>query len=72
VGVTCAGGRPAELSGAELHGIVGAARGPWLASGEWWTPHAWAVETWQVEMTGGGLYQLARTDATWRVEGMLD
>jgi hypothetical protein len=33
-----------------------------LRSGDWWKPQAWAVETWQVEMAGGGVYQLACTD----------
>jgi protein ImuB len=46
--------------------------GPWRVSGEWWRPKAWAVETWQVELSEGGVYQLAHTDDGWRVEGVLD
>ena len=49
-----------------------AALGPWLASGDWWRPEAWEVETWQVELAAGGVYQLARSQAGWCVEGMLD
>jgi hypothetical protein len=72
VRVNCADGRPAEITGAELHGLIGGARGPWRACGEWWTPGAWAVETWHVELPGGGIYQLAHAGDQWCVEGMLD
>jgi protein ImuB len=71
VRVDCDAGPPAALSG-RLEGGVRAALGPWLLEGEWWKPEAWAVETWQVEMEAGGLYQLARTRDGWCVEGMLD
>ncbi len=63
--------RPAALAG-PIAGPVRAAAGPWRVSGEWWRPEAWAVETWQVELAAGGLYQLARTAEGWSVEGMLD
>lgn len=71
VRVDCGAGPPAAVSG-RLEGGVRAALGPWLLEGEWWKPEAWAVETWQVEMEAGGLYQLARTRDGWCVEGMLD
>jgi protein ImuB len=72
VRVLCQDGAPARLEGGRLTGGVRAALGPWRCAGEWWTPQVWAVETWQVELDEGGLYQLARTDGGWRVEGMLD
>jgi protein ImuB len=72
VRVTCDAGAPARLDGGRLEGEVRAARGPWVAAGDWWKPEAWAVETWQVELAAGGLYQLARTGDAWCVEGMLD
>jgi len=72
VRVTCDAGLPALLEGGRLEGRVSAALGPWRAQGDWWKPEAWAVETWQVELAAGGLYQLARTDGGWCVEGMLD
>jgi hypothetical protein len=49
-----------------------AAAGPWRSSAGWWGPEAWEVETWQVELAAGGVYQLARSGDTWCVEGMLD
>jgi protein ImuB len=70
--VVCAGDRPAELESAPARGVVRAVAGPWRSSGDWWKPEAWTVETWQVELAGGGIYQLARTAEGWRVEGMLD
>jgi len=72
VRVACAAGEPRRLEDGRLTGEVRAALGPWRRAGDWWRPQAWAVETWQVEMAGGGVYQLARTDAGWCVEGMLD
>ncbi len=72
VRVTCLEGSPARLEGGRLEGTVSAALGPWRGSGDWWKPGGWEVETWQVELAGGGLYQLARTQGDWRVEGMLD
>ena len=72
VRVACEGGLPARLEGGRLEGRVRAALGPWLASGDWWRPEAWEVETWQVELAAGGVYQLARSQAGWCVEGMLD
>jgi protein ImuB len=72
VRVRCEGGGPVRLENGRLAGEVRAALGPWRCAGDWWKPQAWAVETWQVEMAGGGVYQLACTDAGWSVEGMLD
>jgi protein ImuB len=72
VRVTCEAGAPARLEAGRLEGRVCASLGPWHAAGDWWKPEAWAVETWQVELVAGGLYQLARTGEAWLVEGMLD
>jgi len=72
VRVVCEAGSPARLEGGRLEGRVREARGPWRGSGDWWKPEAWALETWHVEMSAGGIYQLASTGDVWRVEGMLD
>jgi hypothetical protein len=60
------------IDSAQIRGAVCAVVGPWRVSGEWWRPKAWAVETWHVELSEGGVYQLAHTDDGWRVEGVLD
>ncbi len=70
--VALAGERPAGVESEVVRGAVRAAAGPWRAAGGWWKPGAWAVETWQVELAGGGIYQLARAADGWRVEGVLD
>jgi hypothetical protein len=69
---TCEAGAPARLEGGRLGGRVSAALGPWRAQGEWWKPGAWALETWHVELAEGGVYQIACSEGSWRVEGMLD
>jgi protein ImuB len=72
VRVTCEAGAPALLEGGRLDGRVSSVLGPWKTEGDWWKPQAWSVETWQVQLASGGLYQLARIGGDWRVEGMLD
>jgi protein ImuB len=63
--------RPVAVTG-PVTGRLSAAAGPWRVSGEWWLPGSWDVETWQVELAAGGLYQLARTAEGWWLEGTLD
>lgn len=69
-------GRPwrieAEAVGGAATRDVAACRGPWHESGEWWADTRWACERWQVELAGGGVYQLTRVGAAWAVEGVLD
>jgi len=64
-------GRPVGLAG-ELSGEVTGFAGPWRASGDWWRPDGWSVETWHVALSGGAVYQLARTGSGWTVEGVID
>ncbi|HWZ94577.1 MAG TPA: DNA polymerase Y family protein [Opitutaceae bacterium] len=70
--VACAGSQPVELDCANLRDTVCNVSGPWRISGDWWTPEAWAVEHWHVEMAKGGIYQLSRSKDGWRVEGVFD
>ena len=72
VRVVCDAGRPIRLEEGRLEGRVCAALGPWRGAGDWWKPGAWVAETWQVEMEGGGVYQVTCTGDGWGVEGMLD
>jgi len=72
VRVICEGGQPMALSGA-LQGDIRARAGPRVLEGDWWRPREqWAVETWEVELATGGLYQLSRDSAGWWIEGTLD
>ena len=45
-------------------------RASWRAIGG--KPAQWAVETWEVELAAGGLYQLSRDGAGWWIDGTLD
>lgn len=69
--VLCADAGPVALDGA-VRGEVRASVGPHLLRGEWWKPGTWETETWQVELTGGGLYQLTRNAEGWWIDGVLD
>ena len=62
---------PVALDGA-VRGEIRARVGPHFLRGDWWQPGTWAVETWQVELTGGGLYQLTRNARGWWIDGVLD
>ena len=69
--VSCSATGPVALDGA-VRGEIRASVGPHLRCGGWWKPGAWAVETWQVELAGGGLYQLSRDAGGWWIDGVLD
>ena len=62
-------GQPAFLSGANLHSPIGACRGPWRSSGDWWKPEGWSREEWDVELAIGGLYRIARVKDEWYLDG---
>lgn len=69
--VLCGGTGPVALEGA-VHGEIRASLGPRILRGDWWKPGTWAVEIWQVELAGGGLYQLTRDAGGWWIEGVID
>ena len=67
------GHRPGRVETEQLREVVHEAIGPFRLSGQWWKPsESWRVETWQVEIQSGVVYQLARTREGWCVEGVLD
>jgi len=57
-------------------GAVTACAGPWRTSGGWWALDrgAWDRDGWEVALTDGVIYRLARDRATgrWEIEGTLD
>ena len=50
--------------------------GPWRSSGRWWTSDRtkWDRDEWDVELSSGGCYRLARDRASgqWEIEGLED
>jgi protein ImuB len=69
--VRCEDAGPIALDGA-VRGDIRASLGPRILRGDWWKPGTWAVEIWQVELAGGGLYQLTRNADGWWIEGVID
>ena len=61
--------QPAVIFSPTLSGWVTEALGPYRLSGEWWEAGAWAVEEWDVELAGRGLYRISRSGETWCIEG---
>jgi len=68
VRVVLAKGRPARVGDSPFCGAVQGSA-PLARLGDWWLPKAWEVETWQVELAGSGILQLAHGAAGWWVEG---
>jgi protein ImuB len=51
---------------------IAKAEGPWLLSGDWWDATLrWDKEVWTVATHDGVLYQLARQNEVWLLEGTL-
>ncbi len=69
--VECNASGPLTLDGV-VRGDIRASKGPYMLRGDWWKPGTWAVETWHVELAGGGLYQITRTTDGWWIDGVLD
>lgn len=63
---------PVRVQSSALRGRIAEAQGPYRLSGNWWEPGAWETEEWDIAMTDGGLYRIARTKTGWQVEGCYD
>jgi protein ImuB len=46
--------------------------GPWRSSGDWWTPHLWDRDEWDIQLDSGGVYRLYFSTGLWYVEGSYD
>lgn len=72
VQVSLAKGRPAAFQRGRQHHAIVNAEGPWLLSGDWWDAKTrWDKEVWTVQADDGVLYQLARQNQAWVLEGTL-
>jgi protein ImuB len=64
--------RPALVRSESFRGVVADARGPFLSSGQWWDDHRWAREEWDIEMAGGILIRVFRSNEGCFIEGVYD
>ena len=70
--VTLASGRPVALRSSRLTSRIVASVGPWRSSGEWWSPHPWLQDEWDVELADGTLCRLAHDGSAWHLAGIYD
>lgn len=63
--------RPTFLVSALVEGEITILRRPFWANGDWWQPHAWALEEWDVQI-GVGLYRIQHDSGGWCVAGIYD
>lgn len=66
------GNNPALVRSEWFRGAVADARGPFLSSGQWWDDHRWAREEWDIEMAGGILIRVFRSNDGCFIEGVYD
>ena len=67
-------GVPKHLSTKMFRGQIVQIAGPWRTSGDWWRPDFWSSDEWDLRLSDGALYRLARNRAAqqWFVEGVYD
>jgi protein ImuB len=55
-------------------GRVIASAGPWRTSGEWWAPHPWDRDEWDVAVSDGAVYRVFRDRDTnrWFIDAIAD
>jgi protein ImuB len=64
--------RPAMVRSEWFRGPVAGARGPFLSSGQWWDDQRWAREEWDIEIAGGILLRVFRSNEGCFIEGVYD
>lgn len=72
VQVSLSDGKPKSFRHGRAHHLIRQTEGPWLLSGDWWDANRrWEKEVWTVQADDGVLYQLARQNDAWVLEGTL-
>ena len=67
-------GIPQRLWTRRVQGRVLESAGPWRSSGDWWRPDAWSRDEFDLLLSDGALYRLARDRVSqrWFLEGAYD
>lgn len=65
------GRTPAHVASALASGRITESLGPYRLSGNWWDPHAWHTEEWDIAVADH-LYRLTRSPQGWLIEGTYD
>jgi protein ImuB len=60
---------PIWFSSPKAQGEIIDAAGPYRVSGHWWDQHAWTMEEWDIELSDGALYRVAKHRGSWFLEG---
>ncbi|HEV2455048.1 MAG TPA: hypothetical protein VGY98_12355 [Verrucomicrobiae bacterium] len=63
---------PALVRSERMGGPVADARGPFVSSGNWWDNQRWAREEWDIEIAGGILIRVFRSEEGCFIEGVYD
>src|SRR3954468_542453 len=72
VSMLLAKNRPASLRSVKVEGSVRAAKGPYVASGNWWDESGWTRAEWDLELENGALCQCHSSDGQWSLDGIYD
>ena len=65
---------PQHIAAPGIHGDITAHTGPWVTSGQWWTPNRWHIHEWDVQLQDGRLLRLTQhpspNEKAWFIEGL--
>jgi protein ImuB len=64
--------RPAHFRSAKVQGEVRKAKGPFMASGNWWDEKGWDRAEWDLELANGALCQCHSSGGKWELDGIYD
>src|SRR4051812_38589574 len=70
--VMLAKNRPVHFRSSKVHGAVQAAKGPYVASGNWWDENGWDRAEWDVALESGAVCQCHSTGGEWALDGIYD
>src|SRR3954468_9632988 len=70
--VMLAKNRPVHFRSSKVQGAIQAAKGPYVASGNWWDKNGWDRAEWDVALESGAVCQCHSTGGEWALDGIYD